>query len=147
MTSSFVKTYRDLIVWQRAMELATAVYDLTLQFPSEELYGLSAEMRKVACAIPSRIAAGKAKATKTGYLYYLRAAYVLGTELETQLELSKQLYITGGLDFSIAERPLSEVMKMLSALIRTLSIKPRKDEQEHQAQPAEVTDIRTPVIV
>jgi len=145
MPTSSVKTYRDLIVWQRSMELATAVYDLTLLFPSEELYGLSAEMRKTSCSIPSRIAAGKAKATKTGYLYYLRAAYILGTELETHIELSKKLYTTGGLDFSAVEKPLSEVMKMLFVLIRTLSIKPKKEEDSSETQPSEVVDIRTPV--
>lgn len=118
MGNQITKTYKDLTVWQRAIELVVAVYRLTENFPSEELYGLTSQMRRSVVSIPSNIAEGRCRGTRKDYLQFLRIAYGSGAELETQIEISKRLKKTAKLNFQSVNSLLEEVMKMLNVMIR-----------------------------
>jgi four helix bundle protein len=113
-----ISSYKDLIVWQRAIELVVEIYKLTEDFPKEEIYGLTAQMRRSAVSIPSNIAEGRFRGTKKDYLQFLRIAYGSGAEIETQIEISKRLPKTKDLDYSKADSLLEEIMKMLNVIIR-----------------------------
>ena len=117
-----IHSYKDLIVWQRAMELVTAVYELTEGFPKEELYGLTSQIRRSAVSIPSNIAEGRVRGTVKEYLQFLRISYGSGAELETQIEIGKGLRNTKHLDYQKVDTLLLEVMKMLNSIINKLNI-------------------------
>jgi len=112
------KSYRDLVVWQRAMQLVVAVYEITGQFPPEERFGLTSQMRRAAVSIPSNIAEGRFRGSKKDYLQFLRIAYSSGAEHETQVEIAKRLPKTKNLSYSNVDNLLLEVMKMLNAILR-----------------------------
>lgn len=103
-------------MWQRAMQMAEAVFRLTSSFPKEEGYGLSSQMRRAAVLIPCNIAEGKKRGTRKEFLYALRMAQDGATELDTQIELAKTIHGEKAGDFKKAEGLLLEVMKMLSVL-------------------------------
>lgn len=113
-----ISSYKELIVWQRAIELVVEIYKLTEDFPKEEIYGLTAQMRRSAVSIPSNIAEGRFRGTKKDYSQFLRIAYGSGAELETQIEISRRLPKTKELDYSKAGSLLEEIMKMLNVIIR-----------------------------
>ena len=109
--------YRQLVVWQKAMDLVTAVYSLTEGFPKTEQFGLTSQIRRCAVSIPSNIAEGSKRATKADFKNFLSIALGSGAELETQLEITKRLgYVHSG-SFDTVDRLLSEVMRMLPVLI------------------------------
>lgn len=119
-------SYKDLIVWQRSMEIVIAVYELTEQFPQEEIYGLTSQMRRSAVSIPSNIAEGRFRGTKKDYLQFLRISYGSGAELETQIEIAKRLPNLKNLDYLKVDTLLEEVMKMLNVMIRKFNPKLKK---------------------
>lgn len=80
-----LKTFKDLQVWQKAMDLLIEVYAVTLRYPDEERYGLAAHTRKTAVSIPSNIAEGYARHHRNDYLRFLDISYGSTAELETQL--------------------------------------------------------------
>ncbi|HXT62429.1 MAG TPA: four helix bundle protein [Pyrinomonadaceae bacterium] len=118
-----LKSYRELLVWQKAIELTVLVYRLTEVFPKREVYGLAAQLRRAAVSIPSNIAEGYGRGSRKEYLQFLSIAQGSLKELETQIILAQRLtYSTQ----SQAERILSEaetVGKMLGGLIRSLKAK------------------------
>ena len=85
-----VRSYRDLVVWQRAMELAQAVYELTGTWPREEIYGLTSQVRRAAVSVPSNIAEGQGRASTKEFLNYLSIAYGSLMECETQALLAER---------------------------------------------------------
>ncbi|OHA65928.1 MAG: hypothetical protein A2672_00600 [Candidatus Wildermuthbacteria bacterium RIFCSPHIGHO2_01_FULL_49_22b] len=113
-------SYRELIVWQRSIELVLAVYKLTDLFPREEVYGLTSQMRRAAVSIPSNIAEGRFRGTKNDFLNFLRISYSSGAELETQVEIAKRLPKTSKLNYSEVDSLLEEVMKMLNKMIKNM---------------------------
>jgi len=120
MEKDKIESYRDLLVWQRSMELVIALYKLTTSYPKEELYGLTSQSRRCAVSIPSNIAEGTRRGSRKDYRQFLLIAYGSGSELETQLEIARRLdYGTIG-DIKNVLSFLEEVMKMLNALIRKL---------------------------
>ncbi len=90
MSSSF-KSYRDLEVWQKGIQLAKAIYQLTMSFPSEERFGLTNQMRRAAVSIPSNIAEGHARLSTAEFQRFLAIAMGSVAELETQIILSTEL--------------------------------------------------------
>ena len=111
------KGYKDLIVWQKAKQLAVEAYRLTGKFPASEIYGITAQIRRAAVSIPSNIAEGYRRNHKKEQAQFLRIAFGSGAELETQMEISKEIFSKNGIDFAPAEILLEEVMKMLNKLI------------------------------
>ncbi|MBU1110607.1 four helix bundle protein [Patescibacteria group bacterium] len=113
-----IHSYKDLIVWQRSIELVTEIYKLTANFPGSELYGLTSQSRRSAVSIPTNIAEGRYRGTKKDFLQFLRIAYSSGAELETLIIIAKKLPATETLNFDRADSLLEEVMKMLNVMIR-----------------------------
>lgn len=113
--------YKQLIVWQKAKQLAISVYTLTEKFPREEIYGLTSQMRRSAISIASNIAEGRMRGTKKDFLSFLRIAYGSGAELETQLEISKEVFKKYQLNYSDTDLLLEEIMKILNVMIRNMN--------------------------
>jgi len=98
------------------LELVIACYKLTSHFPKQEQYGLTFQIRRAAVSIPSNIAEGRFRGTKGEYVHFLRIAYGSSAELETQIEIAKQLGFTNPADQEKATSLLCEVMKMLNVM-------------------------------
>jgi four helix bundle protein len=106
------KSFKGLIVWQKARDLAVAVYRLTEQFPKSELYGLTSQMRRAVISIPSNIAESYHRFHKKEKQQFLAVAFGSGSELESQIEIAKILFPK--LNYKGAEQLLEEVMKILN---------------------------------
>ena len=116
----YIESFKQLIVWQRSIELVKEMYKITGRFPHEELYGLVSQMRRAVVAVPSNIAEGKKRKTRKDFLQFLRIADGSAAELETQIIIAKDLYRM--INFSQAELLLAEVQKMLITIIKKLEI-------------------------
>ena len=111
-----IKSHKELIVWQKSMELVKEVFLLTEGFPKSETYGIIYQMRRAAVAIPSNIAEGFGrKSLKSNTQFYL-IAYGSALELETQLIISKELHMEKNDGFKHCEDLLLEVSKMLNSM-------------------------------
>jgi four helix bundle protein len=115
-----VATYRDLIVWQKAKDLAKEVYILTEDFPDVEKYGLSSQMRRAAISIASNIAEGRRRSTRKDFRQFLCISFGSGAELETQIAIAKELRFSSKLDYSKVDSLLDEVMRMLNVMIQKI---------------------------
>jgi four helix bundle protein len=116
---SYISSYKELVVWQKSMELAKEIYKLTSQFPKTETYGLVLQMRRAAVAIPSipsNIAEGYGRKSPKKYHQFYSIAYGSALELETQLTLAKELHLTSEEAFIESEEFLKEVAKMLNSM-------------------------------
>ncbi|MBI2676723.1 MAG: four helix bundle protein [Candidatus Yanofskybacteria bacterium] len=113
-----MKSFKELIVWQKGIELVKEIYKNTAKFPFNEIYGLSSQMRRAAVSIPSNIAEGQQRKNLKEYLQFLRISYSSAAELETQLIISKDLYPK--IDFEQSSSLLEEVQKMLNVIISKL---------------------------
>ena len=113
-------SYKELLVWQKSVDLVSEIYELTEKFPKSEVYGLVSQMQRAAVAIPSNIAEGQRRNYKKEFLQFLYVSYGSGAELETQIEICKRLPRLKDLDYTGVESNLEIIMKMLNALIRTL---------------------------
>jgi len=115
-----LKSYKDLIVWQRAYQLCLETYRLTSGFPAGERYGLVPQVRRAAVSVPSNIAEGYGRRSTGEYLQSLHIAYASLCELETQILLATDL---GFLQFEQSARAkgdIGDVERLLKALIRSL---------------------------
>lgn len=115
-----IRDYKDLVVWQKEIELAKRVYSITNAFPDEEKFGLVSQMRRAAVSVPSNIAEGQARASTGEFLQFISYAEGSVAELDTQFTLCVELGFCKELD---VEPPLSlilELRKMLNALRRSL---------------------------
>ena len=111
---------KELIAWQKAMQVAALVYDLSGAFPSEEKFGLVSQMRRAAVSIPSNIAEGQARHTTGEFIQFISHAEGSVAELETQLLLSiNPSFTTEALTAPVLSL-LDEVRRMLNALRRSL---------------------------
>jgi four helix bundle protein len=115
-----VESYKDLIVWQKSMDLVVEIYKISDIFPKSELYGLTSQMRRCAVSIPSNIAEGKRRSSRKDFNHFLTISFGSGSELETQIEIVKRLPFGKDLDFTKIDSLLLETMKMLNKLIATL---------------------------
>ena len=121
MQEKIVTSYKELIVWQRSMELVVEVYKLTEKYQKSEIYGLTSQSRRSAVSIPSNIAEGRMTSTRKDFKQFLIIAFASGAELETQIEIAKRLRYGNEDDFKKADGLLLEVMKMLNKMIQSLS--------------------------
>lgn len=108
---STTKTFKDLIVWQKARDLAVVIYKLTEQFPKSELYGLISQMRRAVISISSNVAESYHRFHRKEKHQFLAIAFGSGSELESQIEIAKVLF--PNLDYPEAENLLFEVMRIL----------------------------------
>ena len=114
-----IRSYRDLRVWQRAMDLADATYRTTERFPADERYGLVTQMRRAAVSVASNIAEGHARSRKE-YLRYLLVSNGSLREIETQLILSKRLGFLGPEQAESLLQACDQIGRMLGALRNSL---------------------------
>jgi four helix bundle protein len=119
-----IKSYKDLLVWQKSFRLALEIYKVTKKFPREELYGLVSQMRRAAFSIPSNIAEGYARGSTAEYRQFLKIAFASGAELETQILIAEELGFSNHENFNRLSNLLTEIMKMLNVLIRKVNTSP-----------------------
>ncbi len=114
------KSYQDLEVWQRAMDLVVLCYQMTRDFPKSEIYGLTSQIRRAAVSIPANIAEGRERQHSKEFLQHLSIAYGSLAELETHVQIAKRLdYI----DVSQLKGVLgksAEIGRMLNGLRRSI---------------------------
>jgi four helix bundle protein len=115
-----LKSYRELTVWSKSMNLVEAIYKQTRLFPREEIYGLTSQLRRAAVAIPSNIAEGQSRNTSGEFVQFLGISRGSLAELETQLELAARLgYLPADFLDGLLQQ-CTEIGKMINALIRSL---------------------------
>lgn len=114
---SYIKSYKELIVWQKTIELVKEIYVLTEKFPKSELYGITSQMRRAAVSIPSNIAEGFGRKSLKEYTQSYSIAYGSALELETQLIISEDLSFTDKSDFDNCENLITEILKMLNSMV------------------------------
>ena len=115
-----VQSFRDLVVWQRSMQLTVAVYQLTQGFPREEVYGLTSQIRRSAVSIPSNIAEGQGRLSTGEFRQSLGFARGSNSELQTQLEIARSLGYGETKTIEEAEGLSNEVGKMINAILQSL---------------------------
>ena len=115
------QNYKDLVVWQKRIALAKAVYQLTSRFPSEEKFGLVAQMRRAAVSVPSNIAEGQARHTTGEFIQFISHAEGPTAELETQLILSIELGVAAEEKAKSEFILLDDIRRMLNGLRQRLS--------------------------
>ena len=115
-----VTHFRELNVWQHSMRLAKAVYQLTVKFPREERFGLSAQLQRAAVSIPSNIAEGNARQSRRDYARFVSMASGSVAELQTQLMLANDLELADALSVEDCLATCEQVSKMLYRLQQAL---------------------------
>ncbi len=112
--------FKELNVWQKSINLATDIYDLTTQYPKQETYGLTSQIRKSAISISSNIAEGAGRFSKKEFRHFLNIAYGSAFELETQLIISKNLKYVDDDTFEPLDNKITDIQKMLYKLIESI---------------------------
>lgn len=119
-SGSAIRSFRDLKVWQKSIQLTVAIYRVTQGFPREELYGLTSQIRRSSVSIPSNIAEGQGRLNTAEFRQFLGIARGSNCELQTQLEIARELGFSDPQQIESAENLSHEVGKMLFAIIGSL---------------------------
>lgn len=115
------RSYKDLIVWQKAMELVTATYKASAKFPKEEMFGLTSQVRRAAVSIPSNIAEGQARLSEKEFRHFLGQARGSLMEVETQIQVAENLKYTDHNEAIKLLENCAEVGRLLNGLISSVS--------------------------
>ena len=110
--------YTDLTVWRKAIELVKAVYGITKNFPADERFALSSQLKRAAVSIPSNIVEGNGRGTTKDYLHFLRQARGSLFEVQTQLIISEELGFAPNIESAISLT--NEISRMLNTIIQKL---------------------------
>lgn len=124
-----LKSYKELIVWQKSIELIKLLYKITSLFPKNEQYGIVAQIRRAAISVASNIAEGYGRRSHKEYLQFYAIAYGSALELETQLIIARELGFASESTMKNAESLLTEVIKMLYVMVYR-----RKEERQTGSQ-------------
>lgn len=116
-----IRSYRDLGVWQKAMELVTEVYQRTQSFPKEEMYGLTSQLRRAVISVPANIAEGWGRNMTKEYIHFLRIARSSLLEVETHVIISQNLNYQNNETIEIILQKTQEISRMIKALINSLT--------------------------
>lgn len=116
-----IRSHRDLIVWQKAVDFVVAIYDLTKGFPKEEMYGLISQIRRAATSIPANIAEGQGRRLKGEYQNFLGNARGSLCELDTHLEVSFRLTFITENQYQMFRGKMDEIGRMLNGLMRAIA--------------------------
>jgi four helix bundle protein len=114
------RTYRDLLVWQKAKALTVEIYRATEQFPRTEIYGLTSQLRRAAVSVASNIAEGQGRLTHGEFLNFLGQARGSLLELDTQLAIALELSYVKADRFEILDHEIYQVLGLLNRLIESL---------------------------
>lgn len=117
---------QDLVVWQRAIELTVCIYKLTQQFPKDEIYGLSSQMRRASVSVASNIAEGRGRLSPAEFRQFLGLAQGSLFEVRTQLVVAKRLGMAESAILNHAESLCQETSKMLVSLINKIGISQKR---------------------
>ena len=112
-----MKGYRDLLAWQKSMQFVTDVYHETADFPKEEVYGLTNQLRRAAVSVPSNIAEGHGRSSKKEFHRFVSQARGSLLEVETQLEIARNLGYLSADGASVLLSKASEIARMLNGLL------------------------------
>lgn len=115
-----IKSFKELRIWQKGIELVKDIYKLTANFPKEEVYGLTSQMRRSAVSIPSNIAEGFKRFHSKEYMQFLHIALGSAAELETQIIISKELGFINESELQSVSENIDHLSKMISALLNKL---------------------------
>lgn len=118
-----IQSYKDLLIWQKGIDLVKSIYLLCKELPKEEVYGLQSQMKRAAISVPSNIAEGYGRNYTQNHIQFLRMAGGSLLELETQLIISKELKLIGSKLYQKVQRLIIEENKMLNAFIKSISNK------------------------
>lgn len=113
--------FRELIVWQKSVSFVTEIYKLTEDFPKNEIFGLTSQIRRAAVSVPSNISEGHSRRSSLDYLQFLKISRGSLAELETQLLISKNLRYVSEENYVNFDEKIIELSKMLNALITSIS--------------------------
>lgn len=116
-----MSNHKDLIVWQKSMELVKQLYQVTQTFPKEELYGITSQMRRAAVSIPSNIAEGYGRGHDKELIQFLYISLGSASELETQLIISNDILLLPNEIYDKLSSLNNEIIRMLSSLINKRS--------------------------
>lgn len=117
-----ISSYRDLMVWQKSMDVVVKTYRLTEKFPNSEQFGLISQIRRAAVSIPSNIAEGSRRNSNKDRGRFLSIAFGSGSELETQIEICKRLNYGQNEECDQVQGLLVEVQKMLNKMLENLGV-------------------------
>lgn len=112
--------YEKLIFWQKSMDLVEIIYKITNNFPQNEQFGLTLQMRRCSVSIPSNIAEGSKRNSDKDFYHFLTISFGSGAELETQLQIAKRLNFINEKEYQEINSLLSEIMKMINKFRSTL---------------------------
>jgi four helix bundle protein len=110
------KSFRDLEVWKKSIDLTAMIYELTVEFPKQEIYGLTSQMRRAAVSIASNVAEGSARGTRKDFKQFVKQAEGSNCELQMQIIIAKRLKFGDKAKLSLAETLSVEIGKMLGGL-------------------------------
>jgi four helix bundle protein len=125
------RSYRELLVWQKAKALAVQIYGATEQFPRNEVYGLTSQIRRATVSVPSNIAEGQGRLTLGEFLHFLGQARGSLLELDTQLAIAQDLTYLKPDQYERLDREIYQVLGLLNRLIESL----RKSRREPGVKP------------
>jgi four helix bundle protein len=120
MSNAAVQSFRDLVVWQRSIQLSVVIYRLTRDFPREELYGLTSQRRRASVSIASNIAEGHGRLNTGEYRQFLGIARGSNFELQTQVEIARALQLGSSKALDEAEGLSHEVGKMIFGILERI---------------------------
>ena len=115
-----IKSYQELVAWQKAMDLVVATYEVTRSFPREEMYGLTSQLRRAAVSVPSNIAEGQGRRTTNEFVHFLSTAYGSLCEAETQFHIAQRLNYCPPEMSTHCLSQCSEVGRLLNGLMNSL---------------------------
>lgn len=117
-----MKTFRDLIIWQKSMNLVTAIYNKTNGFPKEELFGLTSQIRRCAISIPSNIAEGYGRNSNKEFSRFISIARGSLFEFQTQLEIAKNINYLNEIEFNQLYENSRELETIMKSFIEKINI-------------------------
>jgi four helix bundle protein len=117
-----MNNYKELKIWQKSVDVAVRIYEITKDFPREELYGLTSQIRRSAVSIPSNIAEGAGRNTKKDFNNFLGISNGSSCELETQLIISHRVNFMEQAILESIQQDIIEIQKMNWSLKKTLTI-------------------------
>lgn len=118
-----MSSHKDLIVWKRSITFVTEIYKITESFPAKEMYGLTSQIRRASVSIPSNIAEGACRKSTADYIHFLYYSYASAAEVNTQLIISHKLNYLKTEEFQVLEEELTQISKMINAMIKKLEQK------------------------
>lgn len=127
-----MKTHKDLDVWKNSIELVTEIYRISKEFPKDEMYGLTSQIRRAAVSVPSNIAEGAARKNENEFIYFLFISRGSLAELETQITIALNLNYLNQSVFDAVSSKIIIVRKQLSGLINHLKRKKTNNLTDHR---------------